>query len=146
MASVSSWMMPPSSWLLGFTVLRAGASNRSRWLTDPTREVLPRAGFTPGMSPALLRRDQWVLHDREQSGADLYRRFNLRSAVCERQQQAGVTLSLEVRAFATRMGEVDAKQGRDYEEEVHGKARVLGRLVPLLDSPVPLGGEPEGAS
>ena len=102
--------------------------------------------YTSVMSPAPLRRDQRVLHVPEQIDADLYRRFNLRPAVCEWQLQACVTLPLELRAFATGLEAADATHRRDYEEELREKTRVLGRPVPLLDTPFILCGEPEGAS
>jgi hypothetical protein len=39
------------------------------------------------------------------------------------------TLSLELRAFAERMDEVDAERERDLAEEVREKVRTLGRAV-----------------
>ncbi len=87
-----------------------------------------------------MQRGRRVEHDLEQIDAELYGLFKLRSVLCERQQEEGITLSLELRAFARAMEEIDERRGREYQEEVREKARMLGRPVPLrMTGPLPPG-------
>src|SRR5262249_15303224 len=76
-------------------------TNRTRWPTDPTWEVIQRARFND-VAPLPLQRGKRVAHDLEQIDAELYGLFKLRSVLCERQMDATLTLSLELRAFAER--------------------------------------------
>jgi hypothetical protein len=75
-----------------------------------------------------------VVHDLEQIDAELYGLFKLRSVLNERQHSRTLTLSIELRDFATRMDAVDLERQRDYYEEVREKARMLGQPVPIRSS------------
>jgi hypothetical protein len=113
--------------------------NCSRWPTDPAWEVVQRARFIQDSLPMPLQRAHRVMHDLGQIDAELYGLFKLRSVICARQHTMSLTLSTELRAFATRMEELDEEHGRDYYDEVREKARMLGQAVPAR-AVMPLGG------
>ncbi len=125
---------------LRLTVVYNDDHNQTRWPTDPAWTVVQRAAFGCEGAPVPLQRGRRVEHDLEQIDAELYGLFKLRSVLCERQQEEGITLSLELRAFARAMEEIDERRGREYDEEVREKARMLGRPVPLhTTGPLPRG-------
>jgi hypothetical protein len=103
--------------------------NRARWPVDPVWEVIQRAQFIDQV-PQPLRRGKEKAHDIEQIDAELYGLFKLRSALCGRQEDETLTLSLELRAFAEQMDAVDFDRERDYFQEVRERARMLGNAVP----------------
>jgi len=105
-------------------------TNRSRWATDAVWQVIQRAQFGNRL-PAALRRLPRGTHDLEQVDAELYGLLKLRGALRGEYLDTTVTLSLELRAFAKRMEEVDEEKGRDFADEVREKARQLGRPVPI---------------
>lgn len=106
-------------------------SNRSRWPTDPVWLLIQRAGFTTGTTPAALTRHPKVAHDLDQVDAELYGLLKLRAALRGEYLDTSATLSLELRAFASRMDEVDAEREWDFAEEVREKARMLGKPLPI---------------
>ncbi len=106
-------------------------SNRSRWRTDPTWELLQRARFHSDAIPLPLQRAPHVRHDLDQVDAELYGLLKLRAAIRGQYLDTTATLSQELRAFADRMEVVDVERGRDFAEEVREKARMLGKPVPV---------------
>jgi len=107
-----------------------GDTNRWRWETDPAWLVAQRACFGEAMARPLARVPA-VRHDLDQVDAELYGLFKLRAALRGEYLDEAATLSLELRAFARRMEEVDELKRRDFAEEVREKARRMGRPVPV---------------
>jgi len=106
-------------------------ANRSRLRTDLTWETVQRAHFQPDASPAALTRLPRVRHDLAQVDAELYGLLKLRAVLRGEYLDTTATLSQELRAFAGKIDEEDARRGRDFAEEVREKARMLGKPVPL---------------